>query len=344
MAATENNIIEVAGYRYREDEQYTLGAGSYGCVYLGEEISTGRQPHEKGIPACVLRETSFLAVLKNSSYVVDLLAKDVKRLNNGQCIAHMVFELLNSDLDNYAKSYRPLSHDKIQSIMYQILLGLAHCHSASIIHRDLKPQNILIDSSDPERPHAKIGDLGFGRAFYPPIPPMTQEIVTLWYRSPEVLLGCSEEYSPAVDVWSVGCILSELHEGAVLFRGGSEFEQCLKIFQILGTPTKDQWAELRYSSDWHEFPQFQEQQLSGLVPNLPPIAIDLLKKLLIYDPYERLTVEEALRHAYFESIFKESDLTEWYGPMATRAPPISPPPPPAPCSSSGSCSSLHDRA
>eukprot|EP00210_Caulerpa_lentillifera_P005320 g5083.t1 len=324
MAAAEDKIIEVAGYRYYEDEQYKLGAGTYGCVYRGEEISTGRKvaikkqypsTHEKGVPSCVLRETSLLTILKNSPYVVDLLAKDVKILNKGQALAHMVFELLDSDLNSYAKSHRPLSHDKIQSIMYQIFLGLAHCHSAAIMHRDLKPHNILIDSSDPERPRAKIGDLGFGRAFYPPIPPMTQEIVTLWYRAPEVLLGYSGGHSPAVDVWSLGCIFSELHEGAVLFCGSSEFDQCLKIFQIL---------------DWHDFPQFNKQQLSNVVPSLPSNAVDLLKKLLVYDPCERLTAEQALHHPYFASVFKKSDLTEWNSAIPAKATPAKATPIPIP--------------
>eukprot|EP00210_Caulerpa_lentillifera_P009320 g8884.t1 len=351
MAAAKNKIIEVAGYRYCEDAQYNLGAGTYGSVYVGEEISTLRRVaikkqyptrYEKGIPGRFIRETSLLTVMKKSPYVVDLLAKDVKLLDNGQCIAHMVLELLDSDLDSYAKSHRPLSHDKIKSIMYQILLGVAHCHSAAIMHRDLKPQNILIDSSDPERPRAKIADLGLGRAFNLPIGRLTQEIVTLWYRPPEVLLDYNGGYGPAVDVWSVGCILSELHEGSVLFRGGSEFNQLLTIFQILGTPTEDQCDILPCCSYWNDdFPEFPAQKLSDLLPSLPSDAVNLLEKLLVYDPHRRLTAEEALHHPYFASVFKPSDVYEWDDPMPPMPPPI-PAPIPAPPPESTASSSPAD--
>lgn len=193
--------------------------------------------------------------------------------------------------------------------MYQIFLGLAHCHSVGVMHRDLKPHNILIDSTDAV--HAKIGDFGFGRSFFPPIQPMTQEIVTLWYRAPEVLLGYSGGHTPAVDVWSMGCIFSELHEGAVLFCGNSEFDQCMKIFKTLGTPSKAQWDSMAFCNNVHDFPTFSGEKLTDKVTSMTPTAIDLLEKLLLFDPCKRLTAEQALRHPYFESVLKESDFTDW---------------------------------
>ena len=179
--------------------------------------------------------------------------------------------------------------------MYQLLKGVAHCHRHGVMHRDLKPQNLLVDDDaegSKERDGTltlKIADLGLGRAFSVPIKAYTHEIVTLWYRAPEVLLGCTH-YAPAVDVWSVACIFGELVRKQALLPGDSELQQLLHIFKLLGTPSEEVWPGVTQLRDWHEFPQWHPQDLHKVFPKLCPLGIDLMQKMFEYDPAKRITV------------------------------------------------------
>lgn len=120
---------------------------------------------------------------------------------------------------------------RIKKYLYQMLSGIADCHMKRIIHRDLKPANILIDRSD----NLKIADFGLARTFSLPVRPYSQEVVTLWYRAPEILLG-SVEYSTPIDIWAIGCIFAEMATKKALFQGDSDIDQLYRIFRILGTP------------------------------------------------------------------------------------------------------------
>ena len=139
-----------------------------------------------------------------------------------------------------------LTPGRVQSYLKQLLLGIAYCHSHRVLHRDLKPQNLLIDRNNNA---LKLADFGLARAFGIPIRTYTHEVVTLWYRAPEILLG-SKHYSTPVDVWSIGCIFSEMSNQRPLFPGDSEIDQLYKIFQMLGTPDEENWPEVSHLPDY----------------------------------------------------------------------------------------------
>lgn len=132
-----------------------------------------------------------------------------------------------------------LPPDQVRSFLFQLLQSLVYLHSHRIFHRDLKPQNLLIDSQGKT---IKLADFGLARAFGLPLKTYTNEVVTLWYRCPEILLG-QPQYSLGVDIWSTGCIFSEMANYKPLFKGDSEIDQILKLFKILGTPNEKNWPE-----------------------------------------------------------------------------------------------------
>ncbi|CAO2821031.1 unnamed protein product [Amaranthus hypochondriacus] len=297
-----------------------VGEGTYGKVYKAKEKGTGQlvalkktrlEMDEEGVPPTALREVSLLQMLSQSLYVVRLLCVEhVEKTNSATGVSkpllYLVFEYLDTDLKKFIDSHRkgsnprPLPPSQVQSFLFQLLKGVAHCHSHGVLHRDLKPQNLLLDK---EKGILKIADLGLGRSFTVPLKSYTHEIVTLWYRAPEVLLGCTH-YSTAVDIWSVGCIFAEMVRRQALFPGDSEFQQLLHIFRLLGTPTEEQWPGVTSLRDWHVYPQWEGQNLARAVPSLDPNGLDLLSKMLKYNPAERISAKVALDHPYFDTLDK----------------------------------------
>ncbi|KAG0002170.1 cyclin-dependent serine/threonine protein kinase [Modicella reniformis] len=186
--------------------------------------------------------------------------------------------------------------------MYQLLKGVAYCHEHRVLHRDLKPQNLLIN----KKGDLKLGDFGLARAFGIPVRSYSHEVVTLWYRAPDVLMG-SKQYSTSIDIWSSGCIFAEMASGRPLFTGSSVRDQLLKIFKILGTPTEESWTGVSTLPEYRpDFPTFKPIPLETLVPKLDADGIDLLNRLLTYDPDKRISAEEALAHPYFEELGKHT--------------------------------------
>jgi len=286
--------------RYQKIEK--VGEGTYGVVYKAKDTYSGQivalkkirlEAEDEGVPSTAIREISLLKELKDDNIVrlLDIVHADQKLF--------LVFEFLDVDLKRYIETGNqnrtPISLQIVKKFTYQLNSGLLYCHSHRILHRDLKPQNLLIDKRD----NLKLADFGLARAFGIPMRTYTHEVVTLWYRAPEVLLG-SRHYSTAIDMWSVGCIFAEMAmQGAPLFPGDSEIDQIFKIFRILGTPNEEVWPSVSSLPDYKPtFPQWSRQDVARIVSTLDEAGIDMLKRTLTYDSAKRISAKRALVHPY----------------------------------------------
>eukprot|EP01123_Difflugia_compressa_P008782 TRINITY_DN271_c0_g1_i1.p1 TRINITY_DN271_c0_g1~~TRINITY_DN271_c0_g1_i1.p1 ORF type:complete len:305 (+),score=46.29 TRINITY_DN271_c0_g1_i1:117-1031(+) len=276
-----------------------IGGGTYGDVFKGRHIESGRivalkkirlEHEHEGVPSTALREISILKELNHPS-VVSLL----EVLSQGKKL-YLVFEYLDQDLKNYMDSVVRIEPALIQSYTKQLLQGLLYCHQRRILHRDLKPQNLLID----QKGTLKLADFGLARAVCVPVRQYTHEVITLWYRAPEILLG-SQTYSTPVDMWSAGCIFAEMLVKAPLFPGDSEVDQLFRIFRVMGSPTEETWQGCTSLPDYKpNFPHWKKQDLNTYLESVHPLAVDLLQKMLVYEPWHRISAKEALSHPYFK--------------------------------------------
>ncbi|XP_041364501.1 cyclin-dependent kinase 1-like [Gigantopelta aegis] len=291
-------------------EDYTkiekIGEGTYGVVYKGRHKKTNRlvalkkirlESEEEGVPSTAIREISLLKELQHPNIVCleDVLMQESK--------LYLVFEFLSMDLKRYMDtipSGKFMDKMLVKSYTYQILQGILFCHQRRVLHRDLKPQNLLIDNHGV----IKLADFGLARAFGIPVRVYTHEVVTLWYRAPEILLG-SPRYSCPVDVWSIGCIFAEMVTKRPLFHGDSEIDQLFRIFRTMATPTEETWPGVSSLPDYKPtFPCWKTNQLHTAVKQLDNVGLDLLQKTLTYDPATRISCKNALSHQYFADLDK----------------------------------------
>ncbi|KAH6946046.1 hypothetical protein HPB50_011289 [Hyalomma asiaticum] len=282
-----------------------IGEGTYGVVYKARDRATGKfialkkirlESEAEGVPSTAIREIALLKELRHPN-IVRLL--DV--VPNHQKL-YLVFEYMSEDLkkhmDRAASMKTPLAVNLVKSYLWQLLQGIAYCHSHRILHRDLKPQNLLIDYEG----NIKLADFGLARAFGLPLRTYTHEVVTLWYRAPEILLG-SRFYSTSVDVWSIGCIFAEMLMLKALFAGDSEIDQLFRIFRTLGTPDENSWPGVTNLPDYKAtFPRWEPQSLANIINGLDADGEDLILKLLIANPDARMTAKRALSHRYFRDV------------------------------------------
>jgi len=282
-----------------------IGEGTYGVVYKAKDKKTGEllalkkirlEAEDEGIPSTAIREISLLKQLQHPNIVrlYDVVHTE-KKLT-------LVFEFLDQDLKKYldACGDNGLEPYTIKSFLYQLLQGIAYCHQHRVLHRDLKPQNLLINMEG----ELKLADFGLARAFGIPVRNYTHEVVTLWYRAPDVLMG-SRKYSTPVDIWSVGCIFAEMVNGRPLFPGSSESDQLMRIFKTLGTPTKKTWPTYTDLPEYKvvdNFPSYPVQSLKKICRRLDNIGLELLGRMLQFDPSKRISAELAMKHQYFKDL------------------------------------------
>lgn len=272
-------------------------------VFKGRNRQTGefvalKEIHldsEEGTPSTAIREISLMKELKHENIVGlhDVIHTENKLM--------LVFDYMDGDLKKYmdTKGDRGALHpDLIKSFMYQLLKGVDFCHKNKVLHRDLKPQNLLINSIG----QLKVGDFGLARAFGIPVNTFSNEVVTLWYRAPDVLLG-SRTYNTSIDIWSAGCIMAEMYTGRPLFPGTTNEDQINRIFRIMGTPTERTWPGITQFPEYkNNFQVYATQDLRAILSMIDQDGIDLLQKMLQLRPELRISAEKALDHRWFKTL------------------------------------------
>ena len=316
---------KVLGSRFELPDQYEIidpvGSGAYGVVVAAKDKAEESENNlvaikkiEKAFEHKVfalrtLRELKIMRLLDHENV---LSVKTI--LNPGSLEAfkeiYVVTELMETDLAQIIKSNQVLSDEHTQFFVYQILRGLKYIHSCGILHRDLKPRNLLVNSNC----DLKICDFGLARANIPQLmtssAQMTDYIATRWYRAPEVILSW-KQYTAAIDVWSVGCILAELIRRKPLLPATSEQEQMHMITELVGNPDS-KLINMIEDEDNRTFmmqlPKRRGQDFKEIFKGASnPDAIDLVKRMLIFDPTKRITIEEALAHPYMKNLHYEED-------------------------------------
>lgn len=297
------NLFEVSA-KYAHHPPRPIGRGACGLVCAALNKETNEEVAIKKIANAfenridAKRTLREIKILRHMDHPNIISIKDIIRPQRKEAFndVYIVYELMDTDLHKIIGSDQPLLDDHCQYFMYQLLRGLKYVHSANVLHRDLKPSNLFLNANC----DLKIGDFGLARTtsetnF------MTEYVVTRWYRAPELLLNCSK-YTAAIDVWSVGCILAEILTREPLFPGKNYLQQLLLITKLLGTPD-DTSLKFLLSDNARRYikqlPQFPKQHFPAIFPNMSPLALDLLEKMLVFDPDQRITVDEALCHPYF---------------------------------------------
>jgi len=293
-----------------------VGKGSYGIVWSARHRQRDTQVAIKHIDRVfcgssadsirILRELKFLRYLKhpNIIQVEDVLVPQRRQQFNDVFI---VFELMDADLAHLIKSETRYDDSHIRWIMYQLLLAVQYVHSSGVIHRDLKPGNVLVNKNC----DVKLCDFGMARANTPGLNERgawTDYVQSRWYRAPELICGSKLPYTGKVDAWAAGCIMGELLRRKPIFPGRAAKQQLAFFVETLGPPTLDTMSKFSHSEMTTYLSDLArrrpERDLMDSFPGAQPLAIELMGGLLDIDPDERLSAEEALRHPYFEELWK----------------------------------------
>ena len=322
-------VFKSGGQTFRLDPKYAMirniGSGAYGVVISALDESTGKKVAIKKVPKAfadeidakrILREIKLLKSFNHDNVVaiVDMMEPNVNTIKDFQDI-YIVLDLMETDLHRIIYSKQALTVDHVQYFLYQILRGLKYIHSANVLHRDLKPSNLLVNSNC----DLKICDLGLARGILPEDDVdgnggggsmiLTEYVVTRWYRAPEIMLAC-QDYTKAIDMWSVGCIFAELLQRKPYVPGDDYIDQLTRICAKVGRPDE---TDLNFiASDkakrfMMRIPQKNVQALQDQFPGVRADAIDLLGKMLQFVPGKRITVDEAINHPFLADIHNPED-------------------------------------
>ena len=297
-------FVESTSVYYRKPgNESVVGSGTYGKVFKAIHVYTRdlvalkkiRMDGEKdGFPVTAVREIKLLQSLKHDN-VVKLREVMVEK---NDCF--MVFEYLSHDLTGLLNHPTfKLEHSHKKHLAKQLFEGLNYLHRRGVLHRDIKAANILVSNTG----QLKLADFGLARFFAKRRQlDYTNRVITIWYRSPELLLG-ETQYGPAVDIWSAACVMVEIFTRHAIFPGdGGEINQLDKIYNVLGTPTRSEWPGL-VDMQWFELLRPTEKKVNTFAEKyqerLSPAAFELLQAMLLYDPTKRPTAGDVLEHPYF---------------------------------------------
>ncbi|KAI9064066.1 kinase-like protein [Trametes sanguinea] len=294
-----------------------LGSGAYGFVISAADEISGEPVAIKMVTRALEKVALAKRVLREITLLRHFAHENITGLIDVDCTPdlseiYIFMEPMEADLHQIIKSGQPLTNEHVQYFVYQVFRGMKYIHSASVVHRDLKPGNLLVNADC----ELKICDFGLSRGFNsaPDDNPtmMTEYVATRWYRAPEIML-VYKAYNTPIDVWAIGCIMAELLTGKPLFKGKDYVDQLNKILDVLGTPDDavvSRIASPKAQAYMRSLPLKRKVPFEKLIPTADPQAVDLLEKLLKFDPAERITVVDALEHPWLSAYHDVSDEPE----------------------------------